>query len=97
MAKEADLRTVSMPCSRENSGGGGVWKEEKESMEKSVSDVFRREERVSILFLLECEGVLDVIHLHGRIVASMMIGRFSWRILAIMRGIATDPGPTGSL
>jgi len=98
--KEAHLRTVSIPWSNENSGGGGERKEENESSEKIVSAVLRREASMSSLLLLKCredEEAGSDIHLHGRMVASSIIGKLSWRIFAIRRGRATDPGPMGSL
>lgn len=51
----AHLRTVSMPDSKENSGGGGVLRDRNESRERVVSAVVLREESVSSLLTLLLE------------------------------------------
>ena len=90
------MSTVSIPCSNENSGGGGVRNEEKESSERAVSAVLRSERSVSILLLVLLLWVDVVSHFHGRIVTSTTTGRLSFRILAISSGMAMHPWPTGS-
>jgi len=86
------LCTVSIPCSNENSGGGGVRNEEKESSERAVSEVLRNERSVSILLLVLLFLVVGVVsHFHGRIVTSTTTGRLSFRILAMSSGMAMHP------
>lgn len=84
----AHFRTVSIPCSNENSGGGGVRSDEKESNDNVVSVVLRNEASVSNLLLFV---PADDSHFHGRMVAKTTTGRFSFRILAIKSGNATAP------
>ena len=93
--KAAHFRTVSIPCNNENSGGGGVRSDEKESNDNVVSVVLRNEASISNLLLAGDDA--DDSQFHGRMVAKTTTGRFSFRILAINSGSATAPWPTGNL
>lgn len=89
---DAHLRTVSIPCSNENSGGGGVRSDEKESSDNVASVELRNDASVSNLFILLLDdNDDDESHLHGRIVANTITGRFSFRILDMRSGNATAP------
>jgi hypothetical protein len=83
-----------MPWSRENSAGGGARRDANESSASVTSEAFRSEASISIWLHLVHK---ELIHFHGRIVASTTTDKLSFRIFAINNGIATEPSPIGSL